>query len=131
MTVFIDASALVGIVADEPDRAELVHRLSSERVRLWSALSSWEAVSALQSTYKRPVDLARARVTEMAEAFQLTLVTIGGPELSLALDAYQTYGKGRHRAKLNFGDCFAYACAKTNGASLLYKGDDFAHTDLA
>ena len=61
----------------------------------------------------------------------MELVTIGVEDLRLALDAYQTYGKGRHRAKLNFGDCFAYACAKANGAKLLYKGDDFTHTDLA
>ena len=53
------------------------------------------------------------------------------PELAIALDAYQTYGKGRHPAGLNMGDCFAYACAKVNDARLLYKGDDFARTDLA
>jgi len=51
--------------------------------------------------------------------------------LELALDAYARYGKGRHRAALNMGDCFAYACAKANRAKLLYKGDDFVHTDLA
>lgn len=131
MKVFIDASALVGIVADEPDRAELLRRLDDGSERLWSALTGWEAVSALHNVYKRPLDIARGRVTAFAEMFDLATVTIGGPELSTALDAYQTYGKGRHRAGLNFGDCFAYACAKTNNARLLYKGDDFAHTDLA
>ena len=48
-----------------------------------------------------------------------------------AVEAYADFGKGRHLAALNMGDCFAYACAKTNDATLLYKGDDFSHTDLA
>ena len=51
--------------------------------------------------------------------------------MSLAADAYARYGKGRHVAALNMGDCFAYACAKAHGARLLYKGDDAARTDLA
>lgn len=59
------------------------------------------------------------------------LVAIGERETAVALDAYQRYGKGTgHPAKLNMGDCFAYACAKTNNARLLYKGVDFTHTDL-
>lgn len=62
----------------------------------------------------------------------LRLVPIGQAELVAALDAYQTYGRNSgHAAKLNMGDCFAYACTKTNNATLLYKGDDFAKTDLA
>lgn len=61
----------------------------------------------------------------------LDVVPIGAAETEEALDAHDRYGKGRHRARLNMGDCFAYACAKTNGAELLYKGDDFVHTDLA
>lgn len=59
------------------------------------------------------------------------MVAIGSAEIAGALDAYQHYGKGRHPAKLNMGDCFAYACAKANDARLLYKGNDFVHTDLA
>ena len=56
---------------------------------------------------------------------------IGEQELEIATDAYAQYGKGRHPAALNMGDCFAYACAKANRASLLFKGDDFAKTDIA
>ena len=67
----------------------------------------------------------------LAETLALRLVAISERELAVALDAYQAYGKGRHPAGLNMGDCFAYACAKANGAKLLYKGDDFARTDLA
>lgn len=129
--MFVDASALVAIIEDEPGGIAFIDDLERDHRKLWSALASWEAVSALQSTYKRPVALARRMVGETAEQLGLNLVPVGGAELELALDAYETYGKGRHSARLNFGDCFAYACAKTNNARLLYKGDDFAHTDLA
>ena len=99
---------------------------------IWSAMSCWETVSALRSSGKLAVGVARTRVEEFARELELGFVSIGDVELSLALDAYQTFGKGSgHRAQLNMGDCFAYACAKTNNARLLYKGDDFRHTDLA
>uniref|UniRef100_B0T062 PIN domain-containing protein n=1 Tax=Caulobacter sp. (strain K31) TaxID=366602 RepID=B0T062_CAUSK len=58
------------------------------------------------------------------------IVTIGAPEQAAAIDAHARFGKGVHTAKLNMGDCFAYACARTNGVPLLYKGDDFALTDI-
>jgi ribonuclease VapC len=131
LILFVDASALVAMIEHESDGAALFDRVDQGSAVLWSALSCWEAVSALQNSYKRPIALARQRVTDFAEQFRFDLVAIGTDELAIALDAYQTYGRGRHRARLNFGDCFAYACAKTNGATLLYKGDDFAHTDLA
>jgi ribonuclease VapC len=83
---FVDASALVALMENEADRPMIADRLRASSRRLWSAMSWWETVSALQRSYDR---------------------------------------------RLNMGDCFAYACVKTNGAQLLYKGDDFSHTDLA
>ena len=69
------------------------------------------------------------------QSFQATfgfeMVTIGQPESDLAFEAYRRYGRGRHPAGLNMVDCFSYACARTNSAVLLYKGDDFTKTDLA
>lgn len=71
-------------------------------------------------------------VTEFAAYQQFQLVAIGEKETEIAIQAAIDFGKGSgHPAKLNMGDCFAYACAKTNHARLLYKGDDFARTDLA
>lgn len=58
------------------------------------------------------------------------IVTIGKAEQRLALDAYARFGKGQHPAKLNMGDCFAYACARANGLPLLFKGNDFGQTDI-
>jgi ribonuclease VapC len=77
-------------------------------------------------------DAARSEVEQMAAVMPFRLVPIGEQERIAALDAYRNYGKrSAHPARLNMGDCFAYACAKIQNAKLLYKGDDFVHTDLA
>lgn len=95
-------------------------------------MSCWETISAVRKIGEFEVAEARAVVTRVVAELPLRLVSIGQSELDIALEAYQNYGRGSgHPAKLNFGDCFAYACAKTNGAALLYKGNDFAETDLA
>jgi len=132
LTLFVDASALVAIICEEPDGDILAKTLRDDATPLWSAMSCWETVSSLHHSYGWPIERARQEVELVASAARLTLVAIGEVELATALDAYQTYGRGsRHPAKLNFGDCFAYACAKANHAALLYKGNDFAKTDLA
>ncbi|PTW47508.1 ribonuclease VapC [Sphingomonas faeni] len=131
MTVFVDASALVAIITGEPERDAFITRVEHDGNALWSAMSCWETVSALRSSYRFDIDVARSEVENTAQVLALRIIAIGESELSTALDAYQIYGKGRHPAKLNMGDCFAYACAKTHGAELLYKGNDFALTDLA
>lgn len=131
MTLFVDASALVAIIAGEPEQVSLAIQVRDDADPLWSAMTEWEAVAALCRTYGYPVETARREVSDTAAARPLRLVPIGGREAALALEAYRAYGKGRHPAALNMGDCFAYACAKANEARLLYKGDDFARTDLA
>lgn len=131
MTVFVDASALVAIIAGEADADFFADRLAADPIRLCSALSLWETVSALRRSYALTISTARAQLDEYVIAGQFRLVPIGEREYALALEAYDRYGKGRHPAALNMGDCFAYACARSNGATLLYKGQDFARTDLA
>lgn len=131
MRLFIDASALVSIVAREADFRQFATRVADATEVLWSAMSCWEAISALRRSHGMAIEDAREKVATTAEYGAFTLVSIGAAELEIALDAYSAYGRGRHKAQLNFGDCFAYACAKTNEATLLYKGNDFALTDLA
>lgn len=132
MSLFIDASALVAMITNEPERDLFRDRVLTEGDPLWSAMACWEAVSAVRRRGELTVDAARELVMQSADFFSLRLVSVGQRELSAALDAYQTYGRNSgHPAKLNMGDCFAYACAKTNGAALLYKGYDFAKTDVA
>lgn len=132
MIVFVDASALVAIIKGEPERAALLDRFTSFERGFWSAMSCWEAVSALVSSYDMPLADAMIEVRNTAEIMRLKLVEIDQDELDAALDAYGRFGRrSGHAAKLNMGDCFAYACAMTHGARLLYKGNDFTHTDLA
>jgi len=131
LTLFVDASALVAMIVGEPDGEALMGRLMDDPDPLWSAMTEWETVLALCRSYRYPIERARREVRDIAAAAALRRVDIGTEESRVALDAYDRYGKGRHAAKLNMGDCFAYACARTNNATLLYKGDDFARTDLA
>lgn len=122
---------MVSIITGEADREALAIAAAEEPDALWSAMSCWETVSALKRSYEMPVDKARSEAELTAQRLALRMVPIGEHELALALDAYAKYGRGHHAAGLNMGDCFAYACAKANDARLLYKGNDFAKTDLA
>lgn len=131
MTLFVDASALVALAADEPERAVFAARIAADEDPLWSAMARWEAIAALCRSYELKTVDARQRITDFADASGLRMVPIGGREADCAHEAYVMFGKGRHKAGLNMGDCFAYACAKANDARLLYKGNDFAETDLA
>lgn len=131
MTVFVDASALVAFIAKEPESALIAAQIASDPDPLWSAMTCWEVIAALKNSYHLSLAEAREEAEKTAAMMELRLVRIGRDELQLALDAYELYGKGQHPARLNFGDCFAYACAKANNARLSYKGDDFARTDLA
>lgn len=130
MTIFVDASALVSIATGESDAVDLATILESGDVRLCSPISLWETVSALRRTFSFSVESARDRVDAFRALFGLRSVDIGEGEYRLALGAYARFGKGRHPAALNMGDCFAYACAKTHHADLLFKGDDFVKTDI-
>ncbi len=94
-------------------------------------MSVWETVAGLCRSYTFSVATAREHVGRFLEAGGLQCAAIGERELEIAVEAYAQFGKGRHPAALKIGDCFAYACAKANRAKLLYKGGDFARTDLA
>jgi ribonuclease VapC len=131
LTLFVDASALVAMIAGEREGEALAEAMRAADDPLWSAMSCWEAVVALRKARGISLEAAREEVEAIATVMPFRLVEIGEEERRIALDAHAIYGKGRHAARLNMGDCFAYACAKTNGATLLYKGNDFSYTDLA
>jgi ribonuclease VapC len=128
--IFADASALIAIITGESDASEMADRLEADRLRLCSALSVWETVAGLCHSHAFSVPGARAHVQRFLETGNFTFVSIGEREFEIATDAYAQYGKGRHPAALNMGDCYAYACAKANRAKLLFKGNDFALTDF-
>ena len=129
--IFVDASAMISMMAGESDADGLADRLGAERLRLCSAISVWETIAGLCRTHTFSVPSARAVVQSFIESNDLRFVGIGEREFELAAQAYAEFGKGRHQAALNMGDCFAYACAKANRARLLFKGDDFSKTDIA
>ena len=129
--IFVDASAMISLMTGEDDADDLADRLGAEQSRLCSAVSVWETIAGLCRTYMFSVPSARATVQSFIELNDLKFVGIGEREFDLATEAYAEFGKGRHPAALNMGDCFAYACAKANRAKLLFKGEDFTKTDIA
>lgn len=138
--MFIDASVIVAILGREAGYEEIEKRLAdSESPFFISPLVKFEAAAALarlKSGKRKPspklLRQASKAVVAFAEDIAAEEMAIS-PEIGrLALEASATYGKAvGHVADLNFGDCFAYACAKAFKVSLFYKGHDFAHTDLA
>ena len=130
--MFVDASALVAILLAEHEANGFNARiLDADRV-LTSPLAIFETTLALRNN--RGVTLANAEsdADALIRALAIEVIDIT-PEIGrLAIEARARYGKGtRHPARLNLGDCFSYACAKAHAVPLLYKGDDFVHTDLA
>ena len=124
----IDSSALVAILQDEPERAALVVKIAADPVRLLSAANYLEVAIVIDDR----LGAAGARDLKLLlveAAIRIMPVTVEHAEL--ARTAYRRFGRGYHPARLNFGDCFAYALARETGEPLLYKGGDFGQTDLA
>ncbi len=128
--MFLDASAMVAILLREPEAAELSERLEGASRRLTSALAIYETTLAVTRRRGWTLPAARGLVAEFMDIVEISIVPIDASESQAALDAFERYGKGRHPAALNMGDCFAYACAKTHRVPLLFKGDDFSKTDV-
>jgi ribonuclease VapC len=123
----IDTSALVAMLNGEPEAERFEAAVQADRVRLMSTASYLEAAIVIEARFGEPggreLDLWLHRAA-------VDLVGVDSDQADAARIAYRMYGKGRHRAGLNYGDCFSYALAKVSGQPLLFKGDDFAHTDI-
>jgi ribonuclease VapC len=137
--MFLDASAIIAIVSREPGWEEILKRLESPGVSIRvSPLARFEAVLGLARKRdggrksRAALEIARAAIDEFCRSVHAEEISVSPEIRELALDASMTYGKAvGHPADLNFGDCFSYACAKVLGVPLIYKGADFARTDLA
>jgi ribonuclease VapC len=123
----IDTSAIVAIALNEPDAAELELRIADDPIRLISAATVLETAIVLETRLGdaggRELDLWLLKVG--AE-----VVPVDAEQIDAARRAWRRYGKGRHAAGLNYGDCFSYALAVTRGEPLAFKGEDFAKTDI-
>ncbi|WP_306224964.1 type II toxin-antitoxin system VapC family toxin [Bosea beijingensis] len=124
--IVIDSSALVAILTGEADAGELLGRIAAASERCLSAANHLETRIVLG--YGRNVP--SSHLEELIARWQVDIVPFDEPLSDLAFEAYGRYGKGRHPARLNMGDCAAYALAKSRGWPLLYKGDDFSETDI-
>lgn len=142
--MFIDASALVSILRREEDSADMVARIiAADGPCYVSAMVRFEATLAVAralSTLPQLTGFSRSElISEARSLVDDYLSEIGAGDIAIdtaighaAIDAAATYGKAvGHKAGLNLGDCFSYACAKSKNLTLLYKGNDFAETDLA
>jgi ribonuclease VapC len=126
---FLDASAIIAIVAQEEDAASLAARLDQAGETCTSPLAMFEAALGLARIANvRPSDVMDLLDQFLSETDTAT-VAIDAEVGRAAVDAFERFGKGRHSAALNLGDCFAYACAQRLNAALLCKGDDFPRTD--
>lgn len=128
--MFIDASALTAMLTDEDEARELLARVQQSTTRLTSPLAVWEAAIAVARVLDLPVAAAAEAVESYLALIEIKIVNVAPETARIALDAFDRYGKGRHPARLNFGDCFAYACAQYLGEPLMFKGADFPQTDI-
>jgi ribonuclease VapC len=128
--MFVDASALTAMMTDETDARALLSRMQNYQRRTTSPLAVWETTIAVARILGLSIRDAGAAVEEYIVLMEIAVVAVAPETRAIALDAYDRYGKSRHPAALNFGDCFAYACARHDSVPLLYKGDDFPRTDI-
>lgn len=119
------------MLANESDAFDLARRVRAAERTVTSPLAIWEAVVALYKSHDFDLDVARTLVRDFIAHQKVAILDIDAQTAEIAMDAFDRFGKGRHPARLNLGDCFAYASARVHGVKLLYKGEDFARTDLA
>jgi len=124
----LDTSALLAILLDEPERRRFNELIEADPVRLISAANVLEAAIVLESRFGEP---AGRELDLFLHRAKVEVTVVDGDQVEIARAAFRRFGKGRHLAGLNFGDCFAYALAVASGEPLLFKGSDFAQTDVA
>lgn len=125
--IAVDTSALLTILLAEPEMPAFRDILAEAPRKVVSSVSLLEAAIVMLS---RRGDAGKAALDELVEDAELEVIPFDVAQHILAVRAFETYGKGRHPARLNICDCIAYALAKGMNAPLLFKGNDFAATDL-
>ena len=123
----IDSSALIAILLEEADASVYYYAMANSPVRLLSAATFVEASLVLM---RRRTLAATDALDNLIDTLRIETVPVDRHQALLAREAFRRFGKGRHKAGLNFGDCFSYALARHTGEPLLYKGNDFRETDV-
>ena len=126
--MIIDTSAIIAILRDEPEAMVCARAIADATVRRVSAVNFVESAVVIDAS-RDPI--ATRRFDDFIREANISIEPVTEVQAQIARNAYRDFGRGSgHSAKLNFGDCFAYALAKELGEPLLFKGDDFAHTDI-
>lgn len=124
----LDTSALLAVLLNEPAAPAFRLALEADPVRLLSAASLVETSIVIEARVGEP---GGRELDLLIHKAAIEVVAVDAAQADLARHAYRQFGKGRHPAGLNYGDCFAYALAQSAGEPLLFKGDDFSRTDVA
>ncbi|MBN2493973.1 MAG: type II toxin-antitoxin system VapC family toxin [Deltaproteobacteria bacterium] len=122
----IDSSALLAILLGEPEAQAFARSIADDPTRLLSAVSALETAIVIQTKKGRPGGVELDLLMHKA---QIEIVAMDTEQVGLARAAYDKFGKG-HPARLNLGDCCAYALSRSSGEPLLYRGEDFSRTDV-
>jgi ribonuclease VapC len=125
--MIVDSSAVLAVLLGEEDAPFYADAIEQAADPQMSAVSALEVALVIGARKHEP---GLAALDRFAEASQIQVVAFDLEQLRLARDAWWNYGKGRHAAGLNLGDCCSYALAKATGKALLFKGDDFSQTDV-
>jgi len=123
----IDTSVVLAILFGEPEAKTFAHTIAGDPKRLISAFSVLESGVVLMA---RKGEAATRELDLLLHTAGITIVAFDADQASLARSAYERWGKGRHPAGLNLGDCCSYALAQTSGEPILFKGNDFTRTDI-
>jgi len=125
--MILDSSAIIAILRAEPEAPDFARAIISAERRRVSAVSYVEAAVIIDSGKNA---VASRRFDGFCRVSRVAVEAVTPRQAEIARQAYRDFGKGRHKARLNFGDCFAYALAKEMDEPLLFKGNDFRHTDV-
>lgn len=129
--MFIDTSVIVALLAREPDAGQYAERIAAAPARYTSGLAILEASMRLSTMLDLDPVFVEERIQALLDEARISVVAINGGIAKLAVDAFARFGKGRgHPAQLKVADCMSYACARGYRVPLLFKGDDFARTDV-
>ena len=125
--MIVDSSALLAIIFNEEDEPAFASAMVDAAVLRMSA-ANWVETAIVVDSYKDPA--VKVRFQDLADVLRLRLEAVTVEDAYRSRSTHNDYGRGHHRARLNFGDCFAYALAKRFGEPLLFKGNDFSQTDI-
>ena len=123
----VDTSAVVAILLGEPEADEFAGALIDAPVRLMSAVTRVELTCVVEGRNRAA---GRREIERLLHEVPIEIVPVSLEHADIAIEAFRRFGRGRHRAALNIGDCFSYALAQATDQPLLFMGDDFIHTDI-